>query len=229
MHPLTNKIKTLIPKKVSTLLIILFTVFLSCNNDKYSILVIGDSISNGYYPFLKKELSHIANVDHINKNAKHTNYGLENIESWLEPKKWELIIFNWGLWDLCYRTTIDSIYKKDKLNGIQEVNLEEYRFNLDSLVGHLQKTNAQLVFVTTTYVPSEEPGMFTKDVLLYNNIAKEIMKKHSVNICDVYNESIKVHENFGISVKNVHYKRKGYKKLGKYIAEYIEDFLVDPE
>ena len=67
------------------------------------VLLIGDSISLGYTPFVKELLKDEASVEHHPGNAQHTGTGLEKLDGWLGDKKWDVIHFNWGLWDLCYR------------------------------------------------------------------------------------------------------------------------------
>ena len=195
---------------------------LGCNSEKPNVLIIGDSISVGYAPHVKRKLKNIADVKHINENAQHTSYGLSNIDSWLQNNKWEVILFNWGLWDLCYRIPDStSVGKKDKISGIQETSLTDYKQNLDSLVKILKETNAKLVFVTTTFVPEGEPGMFTKDVPKYNQIAKEVMNQNDILVIDLYDKSIEIHSQFGKGYNNVHYYKRGYKKLGALISDKL--------
>ena len=65
------------------------------------ILIIGDSISIGYTPFVKELFQGRAEVVHNPGNAQHTGTGLENIDLWLGDGHWDVIHFNWSLWDLC--------------------------------------------------------------------------------------------------------------------------------
>ena len=67
------------------------------------ILIIGDSISIGYTPYVQEMFQGRAEVVHHKGNAQHTGTGLEKIDEWLGNESWDLIHFNWGLWDLCYR------------------------------------------------------------------------------------------------------------------------------
>ena len=193
-------------------------------NDKPKILIIGDSISIGYTPFVKKYFSDRALVLHNTGNAEHTGTGLSKIEEWLGKEDWEIIQFNWGLWDLCYRHPESKEYgNRDKINGKPEFSLDQYASNLDSLVTIIKKsTNAKLIFVTTTYVPKEEPGRYESDVQKYNDAAKKVMNKHSVMVNDIYEESITIHRDFGIGSNDVHYNKQGYEKLGELIADFLE-------
>ena len=71
--------------------------------DKPNVLLIGDSISLGYTPHVVKMMQDEANVAHNKGNAQHSGTGVEKLEGWLGDTQWDVIHFNWGLWDLCYR------------------------------------------------------------------------------------------------------------------------------
>ena len=208
--------------KIFALLILITLV--SCNTNKPKILIIGDSISLGYTPYVKRQLSGLYRVYRISENAMHTRKGLENINRWLAEEDWALIHFNWGLWDMCYRTTVGSNkYVKDKLNGKQDIPVEEYKKNLETLVSILKSTKSKLVFVTSTYVPKDEPGIFSEDVLRYNEAAKEIMNMHSIPVNDIYSESKEIHQRNGGGSDNAHFTQKGYKALADLIADFIKE------
>ena len=64
------------------------------------VLIIGDSISLGYTPFVAQQLKGKANIIHAPGNNESTARGLEHLDAWLGPKKWDVIHFNWGLHDL---------------------------------------------------------------------------------------------------------------------------------
>jgi len=181
-------------KKTSLLLIvcgIATLLFFGFIEKKPKVLIIGDSISLGYTPFVKQILAKKATVSHNKGNAQHSGYGLENIETWIQKDNYDIIQFNWGLWDLCYRHPDSKTQgNRDKINGTISYSLEEYEQNLEAIVKLLkEKTNAKLIFVTTSYVPKEELGRYEKDALKYNKVAKQVMKKYSVQVNDIYKKS----------------------------------------
>ncbi len=188
------------------------------------ILIVGDSISIGYTPFVEKHFSGKAIVAHNPGNAQHTGTGLEKIEEWLGEEHWDVIQFNWGLWDLCYRLPDSKAPgKRDKENGQITYDLEEYASNLDSLVSILQKkTDAKLIFVTTTYVPENEAGRFSNDAIKYNDAAKAVMKKHGVIVNDIYKQSIQIHQKFKKGPTDVHYTPEGYAQLSELVSTFLE-------
>ncbi|WP_282072500.1 SGNH/GDSL hydrolase family protein [Polaribacter atrinae] len=205
-------------------LIIGFFIISAFSIKKPKILIIGDSISIGYTPFVKKHFFDKATVFHNAGNAQHTGTGLKKIEEWLGDKHWDIIQFNWGLWDLCYRHPDSKEYgKRDKIHGKPEFTIDEYASNLDSLVAIIKKkSNAKLIFVTTTYVPKDETGRYESDVEKYNDAAKLVMKKHNISVNDIYEQSISIHNRYGNGSKDVHYTTNGYNKLSELIIEFIE-------
>jgi hypothetical protein len=199
-------------------------LFFGFTEKQQKVLIIGDSISLGYTPFAKEILKEKAIVTHNNGNAQHSGYGLENIENWIQQDDYDIIQFNWGLWDLCYRHPDSKVQgNRDKINGTVTFSLEEYQQNLEAIIKVLkEKTDAKLIFVTTSYVPEDEEGRFTKDAQKYNKVAKDVMKKYGIQVNDIYKKSKAIHKKYGQGNNNVHYKKEGYKELGKLITAYLD-------
>lgn len=195
-------------------------------SEKPQVLIIGDSISIGYFPFVKDALKDKAEVVHNTGNAQFSQNGLKKINSWLGDKHWDVIQFNWGLWDVAYRTPVaKGTGTLDKVNGKLTATPEQYRENLEAVVEILKKTGAKLIFVNTTYVPENEPGRFSGDVHKYNAIAQEVMKKHGVVVNDLYTPSVEIHKKLGLGSDNVHYTKEGYKELSDYITKFLDKSL----
>ena len=122
-----------------SILILVFILCTAFNDKKPKILIVGDSISIGYTPFVKKHFLNNAVVLHNIGNAQHTGTGLLKIEEWLGDAHWDIIQFNWGLWDLCYRHPDSKEYgNRDKINGKPEYSITEYASNLESLVSMIK-------------------------------------------------------------------------------------------
>ncbi|MDO5968945.1 SGNH/GDSL hydrolase family protein [Flavivirga aquimarina] len=206
------------------IVITLVVLFSSYNYKKPKVLIIGDSISLGYTPFVKEGLANESDVFHNPGNAQHTGTGLKKIDEWIGDETWDIVQFNWGLWDLCYRHPDSKVQgNRDKENGKITYTIDEYASNLDSIVTILKtKTDAKLIFVTTSYVPENEAGRFKKDAIRYNNVAKKVMKKQSVIVNDIYEASIPIHQKFGRGSDNVHYSKQGYKKLGEIVTKFLK-------
>lgn len=212
-----------IKKKASKMLlaVLVLTSFFSFTlyQSKKTLLIIGDSISLGYLPTVKKELASEVEVLHNPGNAQHTGTGLRLIDQWLGDKKYDVIFFNWGLWDLCYRHPESKVQgQRDKLNGEITYTVDRYETNIEELVKKLKETGAKLVFVTTTVIPPDEAGRFEGDEITYNNAAKAIMKKYGVEIYDLHKHSVEVHKQYKLKDGDVHYTPEGYQKLGEFIV-----------
>ena len=69
------------------------------DSDLPRVLIIGDSISIGYTPLVRKLLQNKANVHRPSTNCRWSAFGAENIDEWIGESSWDLIHFNFGLWD----------------------------------------------------------------------------------------------------------------------------------
>lgn len=189
-------------------------------------LILGDSISIGYTPFVVSTLKGKVAVSRPQANCGSTVVGLANLEKWLTGGPWHVIHFNWGLHDLCYRNPEAKAQgNRDKVNGKQSVPLEEYERNLDQLVTRLQQTGAKLVFATTTVVPEGEAGRFVGDEVKYNEAAARVMKKHGIVTNDLYAVTKTFGPELFVGPGNVHFRPEGSEKLAKQVAASIEAAL----
>lgn len=187
-----------------------------------NVLIIGDSISIGYTPVVKELLAGVANVQRPDTNSGDTKKGLQYLENWLGDTHWDVIHFNWGLHDLCYRhPDSKALGRRDKINGTISVPLDEYKANLESLVGQLRKTGAILIWANTSLVPEGEAGRLVGDELKYNQAADEIMNRHGVAIDDLHTMTASFDPSLFTQPGNVHYTKKGYSMLAMQVAEQI--------
>ena len=190
-------------------------------------LLIGDSISIGYTPHVVTALKSRVEVSHHKGNAQHTGTGLKMLDRWIGGKKWDVIHFNWGLWDLCYRHPDSRIQgRRDKKKGTLTTSLEQYEKNLDQLVVRLKKTGAKLIWAHTTTVPDGEAGRKLGDDDRYNDAASRVMKKHGIEINDLNALSDSFPSGLFTAPGNVHFKTEGSRRLGKAVAEKISAVLV---
>ncbi|MGE9269913.1 MAG: SGNH/GDSL hydrolase family protein, partial [Verrucomicrobiales bacterium] len=190
-----------------------------------NVLILGDSISIGYTRPVVAELKEIANVRRPKANCGDTPMGLKNLDQWLGDTKWDVIHFNWGLWDLCYRHPESKVQgKRDKVNGTISTPLDQYTENLEKLVLRLKKTGATLIWASTTVVPEHEAGRFVGDDVKYNQAAAELMKKHGVAINDLHAHSLTIQDQL-VGRGNVHFTKRGSASLAKQVANAIRKAL----
>lgn len=190
------------------------------------VLIIGDSISLGFTAHVEKQLDGTAVVKHHKGNAQHTGTGLKEIDQWIGKTKWDVIHFNWGLWDLCYRHPKSKVQgKRDKVNGTLTTTLQQYEKNLEELVNRLQKTKAKLIWANTTVVPDKEAGRIKGDEVKYNEVAARIMKKHGIMTNDLHSLTKTFAADQFSQPGDVHYTQKGYHRIGQQVADHISKAL----
>jgi hypothetical protein len=195
-----------------------------------NVLIIGDSISLGYTPHVTEMLKKVAVVKHHKGNAQHTGTGLKLLDQWIGDTPWDVIHFNWGLWDLCYRHPESKVQgNRDKVNGTVTTSLAQYEKNLDELVSRLKKTNAKLIWAHTTVVPENEAGRFVGDDKKYNDAAARVMKKHGIPIDDLYGLTKRFPPTLFSAQGNVHYTKAGYQAIAKQVACKIQAALADKQ
>ena len=189
-------------------------------------LLIGDSISLGYTPHVVAALKGKVEVKHHRGNAQHTGTGLKMLDRWVGETEWDVIHFNWGLWDLCYRPPKSKEQgRRDKERGTLTPSLEQYEKNLDHLAAHLKKTKAKLIWAHTTTVPKSEAGRKVGDDDKYNEAAARVMKKHGIEINDLNALTDSFPAELFIRPGDVHFKTEGSKKLGQAVAVKIMEAL----
>ena len=187
-------------------------------------LLIGDSISIGYTPHVVAALKGKVEVKHHRGNAQHTGTGLKMLDRWIGETEWDVIHFNWGLWDLCYRHSQSKVQgRRDKERGTLTMSLEQYEKNLDQLVTRLKKTNARLIWAHTTTVPEGEAGRKVGDDDKYNEAAARVMKKHGIEINDLNALTDSFPPEHFVRPGDVHFKNEGSKKLGQTVAQKITE------
>ncbi len=105
-----------------------------------NVLIIGDSISIGYTKPVIVLMKGKANVQRAKANCGDTIRGLSSLKKWLGDTRWDVIHFNWGLHDLCYRHPDSKEQgRRDKKSGTQAVSLEQYAKNLEAIVQEFRK------------------------------------------------------------------------------------------
>jgi acyl-CoA thioesterase-1 len=187
------------------------------------VLIIGDSISIGYTPFVKQHFKDKANIVHAPGNNESTVRGLEHLDAWLGPKKWDVIHFNWGLHDLKY---IDEKAKLvDISKGKQWVPVEAYEKNLAELVQRLKKTGAKLIWCSTTPVPDGAMGRVPGEEAKYNAAALRVMQAAGVTVNDLCAFVKPQREKLG-KPKDVHYTSAGSEALAAVVSKAIEAALA---
>lgn len=170
------------------------------------ILVIGDSISLGYLPYVQANLAP-QEVIHNPCNGQSTQYALHNVDSWMAMRPhYKAITFNQGLWDLSQAADESELV---------------YQANLRVEIATLRAHTDHLIFFTTTYVPPGANGRTSGNELIYNQAAIEVMNEMGVPVYDLYAVS-RTLDNEHVAPDDVHYTQIGYQALGDFVTQSIQ-------
>ncbi len=191
-----------------------------------NVLLLGDSISIGYTLPVRKLLTGKANVFRPAANCGPTTNGVENLESWLGDRKWDVIHFNFGLHDLKYMNEKNGLADPQDLQSHQQVPLAQYTSNLKQISERLKKTGAVVIWCETTPVPEGSAGRIPGDELRYNDAAAKVMKElGGIEVNDLHSYVLKnvLDEQ---RPANVHFTDAGSDLLAKQVAEKIAQRLA---
>lgn len=188
------------------------------------VLLLGDSISGGYHKAVAKALEGRAVVAKSSDNGESTATGVVKIDGWLGDTKWDVIHFNWGLWDM-----YGWQYASDDRSPAK------YAERLDQLVTRMKKAGAKLIWATTTPVPpNPETAMLKRwktEVIInedlerqYREAALQVMKKHEVPVNDLY-ALMKPRRSEFQADDNVHFSPAGSSLLAQQVADSILKIL----
>ena len=196
-----------------------FFILTSADNSKPKVLIIGDSISLGYTPYVKELMKDEAIVIHNKGNAAYTGTGLIHIDDWLGEEDWDVIHFNWGLWDMYGWRFKDTLRTPDV-----------YAENLEILLTRLEETGAELIWATTTPVcPAPERNdlmvIDSKTEKAYRKAALRVMRKHKVQVNDLYAPINRKQNDYAIGDNDVHFTSEGYQFLAEQVADEIRKNL----
>jgi acetyl esterase/lipase len=192
------------------------------------VFLIGDSISLGYTEPVAKVLEGVCRVRRAPDNCGDTRRGLQSLEIWLGDQHWDVIHFNWGLHDLCYRhRESKEMGNRDKIRGNVSVPLEEYRQNLEKLVERLKARGSRLVWASTTFIPEGEPGRHQGDERQYNEVAAAIMNRQGIPINDLHALTVTFGADKFTGPGDVHFTEAGSRAIAEQVAKCIRERLTD--
>jgi acyl-CoA thioesterase-1 len=207
------------------------SVFSFTVNELPNVLLLGDSISIGYTPFVQEMMKYKANVfrpmldENKPENCEGTTKGVKNIDRWLGEKEWDVIHFNFGLHDIKH---VDPVTRENSANPNhpQQAGLKTYKKNLEVIIEKLKATGAKLIFATTTPYPDKTTGPLRKPGMpeKYNRVAVKLMIKNNIGVNDLYAFMLPRMAELQ-RPNNVHFTDEGSKALAVKVAERINEAL----
>ena len=170
-----------------------------------AMLVIGDSISLGFTPFLRTALVDRFDVERPEENCRNSFYCKKNIRAWTKGGQWDIAIFNAGLHDI---------------TKTPYTPLKTYIENILTIADQLKSVSKQVLFVETTCIPNIE-SRYAKFVPKYNYFVNNSFNKNGIKVIKMYDISLNIPETGRISPTNLHYTDLGSAHLASNILEQL--------
>lgn len=135
--------------------------------------------------------THPANFKRGSRSLAHDYHPPAKDGQAAERSGWDIIHFNWGIWDIAYRDPKPGDkWHSCVINGKLTTPLDTYEQNLRTLVAKMKATGATLVWGSTTPVHPDTPGRKAEDPARYNAVAAKVMEENGVRITDLYSASV---------------------------------------
>ena len=192
------------------------------------VLLIGDSLSEGYTYPTRLALAGKANLHRAPTNARYTARGLRLLKGWLGGKKWDVIHFNFGLHDINHNFKVNGVSRN---HDRPQTLPEDYERNLRKFILRLRDTGAKLIWASSTPVPPGPKGSTRRnaDAIRYNRIAAKVMQDNGIPVNDLYTLAHKkLSKSQRKGPRDVHFNDEGYRVLGKQTAACILRTLKAP-
>jgi sulfur transfer complex TusBCD TusB component (DsrH family) len=169
----------------------------------YKVLVIGDSISLGYTPYVANLLKSSHTVTHAPGNSRSSGYTLANVDSWT-TQCYDVILWNNGIWD----TSSHPDYA---------CSLAQYEANLIAIANKLKLKAPKVKFLTTTRL---FPNGYNYPELVdqFNQIAWRVLPPLGVEVYDFHAVSLTFEP-----YDKTHYNSQEYSYFSGYISNVIKN------
>lgn len=190
------------------------------------VVLLGDSIREGYAPFVAARLAGRATVVTPKANGRDTGTLLAHLDEWAIGEQPDVIHFNSGIHDT----------KRNKETGQYNVPPAQYESNLREIVQRLRTTTkAKLIFALSTPPIDERSQQYWKtrsyrlehdSIVEYNRIARRVMKELDVPVNDLpavlgdETEVARLHDAGG-----VHFTQEGSQKLAAAVVSVVTPYL----
>lgn len=206
-----------------------------------NVLILGDSISIGYTPFVRKLLDGRANVSRPKCNCGASQFYLREkggMRDWTAAhEKWDAIVVGFCIWDICYVKGdvfgIDHFWGDNALNGMPphrkgtairdrgyrvRTGVPEYAANLRRIISFLKTKSDRVVFALGTPVPAyadDRCGL----VRAYNDVAAHVCRELGVEVLDLYAVA---ERNYDKQKDGCHFNDEGNAILAEAVVKCLE-------
>lgn len=187
-----------------------------------NVLLIGDSIRQGYCATVREALADVANVRYPEENCRNTQYVLTALAGWAtlsDPATVDVVHWNCGHWDVAHwGGSADSL-----------TTPAEYWRNITAILTRLHRMfpRARLIFATTT--PMNPDGSVganprtTAEIARYNALAADAARAAGVQINDLF--AFARDWPSALYRDYCHYTDEGFRQLGLRVADVLREAL----
>ena len=186
-----------------------------------TLVLIGDSIRNGYCQHVVRELADEVAVFAPAQNGGNSRNVLAHLDEWVLKQQPDLVHVNCGLHDL-----------KRAFGETPEVPLEVYRGHVRQILERLGSgLQGTIVWATTTPVDQELHhrnkafDRFEADVEAYNEAASREAEALGIPINDLFAVIEAEGKNRLLTQDGVHFTEEGSQILGRAVAAWMRQYL----
>jgi hypothetical protein len=187
------------------------------------VLLLGDSIANGYNTAVRELLKGVANVRWGGSGfGPNVNWDALVEREVRAPSRaigrpFAVIHVNWGLHALKFVDAGNRL--ATPTSGTRCVALEDYPGQVDGLLNKLRQTGDEIIWATTTPEHGASWAM-DGDVARYNKAALPVLARHGVQINDL--ETYVREQNVAQRRSDCHFTAEGSAQLGRAVAASIK-------
>lgn len=176
--------------------LLLFHIAAAQEKKTPQVLFLGDPVHQTIVQAAAKELGDQVSVQYPKGiQAEDSGTALAKIDELIGKGEWDIIYFNFGMGDLCYKDPSSREFRimSKESGGVPVSTPEQYEKQLDSLVQRLKTTKAKIIWGSTTpmvnihFFPSFMGNRFVPNAeQAYNTIATRVMTKHKIPVIDLH-------------------------------------------
>ncbi|ADE53994.1 family 16 glycoside hydrolase [Coraliomargarita akajimensis] len=197
------------------------------------ILIVGDSIVGGYYGATRNLFAGEAVVfsGGTTYNDADPNWK-QIVDKYIKKggkRGWDVIQFNWGLHAMKHVDANNRTMDADEEGARVQFSPEAYLAELEQFVQELKRTEATLVFATTTPIPEgSKGGIAPLDQSAYNEPAKALMQQHGILVNDLYAYALPRLKDIQLW-QNVHFTAYGSEQLAQQNYAVLKPLLPNSD
>ena len=187
-----------------------------------SVMLIGDSICNGYSAVVRHALHGIALVAAPFEGGKTTDYTRAHLSDWLTELAPDLVHINCGLHDIARNP-----------GQLPSVSLQRYRENVRATLSEIREFGAAQLWALTTPVnqawhhANKRFDRLAADVDAYNAVAREVASELGVAVNDLHSVVVDAGRDRILRPDGAHFTEDGNRILGLAVAASIRPKLAE--